>query len=105
MATAFFILIGIICGILNAILFWKVWHMCNNVAKITNKLCGNAENTNITKTICESVAATEAPEQIPEQNSTEISSETNETHNNNAGIIIAIVLGLLICLMIIMGGY
>ena len=59
MTTAFFVLIGIICGILNVILFWKVWYMCNNVAQITNKLCGNAENTNITKTICESVAAAE----------------------------------------------
>ena len=38
MTTAFFVLIGVICGILNIILFWKVWYMCNNVAKITNKL-------------------------------------------------------------------
>ena len=45
MTTAFFVLIGVICGILNIILFWKVWYMCNNVAKITNNLCGNAEKT------------------------------------------------------------
>ena len=41
MTTAFFVLIGIICGILNAILFCKVWNMCDNVAKLTNHFCSN----------------------------------------------------------------
>ena len=47
--TVFYTLIGIICGILNAILFWKIWNMCDNVAKITKKLCENLENTNVAK--------------------------------------------------------
>lgn len=49
----FYILIVIIWAILFNILFWKVWNMCDNVAKITKKLCENSENTNIAKTICE----------------------------------------------------
>ena len=59
--AVFYILIVIIGAILNAILFWKVWNMCDNVAKITKKLCENSENTNVTKTICESNTATETP--------------------------------------------
>ena len=102
--TVFYTLIGIICGILNAILFWKVWNMCDNVAKITKKLCGNSENTNVTKTICESVTATETAEQASEQTS-EQTSETNESHNIAAGIIIAFILCSLIFLMAIMGGH
>lgn len=79
--TTFFILLGIICGILDAILFWKIWYMCNNVAKITNKLCGNAENTNITKTICESVATIETPAPA-----TETPLKTNSTYTGNLKI-------------------
>ena len=98
--TGFYILIGIIGGILNAILFWKVWNMCDNVAKITKKLCENSENTNVTKTICESTTSVETTEQ-----STEQTSETNESHNIAAGIIIAFILCSLIFLMAIMGGH
>lgn len=96
--TVFYTLIGIICGILNAILFWKIWNMCDNVAKITKKLCENSENTNVTKTICESTTATETNEQ-----STVQTSETNESHNIAAGIIIAFILCSFIFLMAIMG--
>lgn len=98
--TVFYTLIGIICGILNAILFWKIWNMCDNVAKITKKLCENSENTNVTKTICESTTATENNEQ-----STVQTSETNESHNIAAGIIIAFILCSMILLMVIMGGH
>ena len=98
--TGLYILIGIICGILNAILFWKVWYMCDNVAKITKKLCENSENTNVAKTICESTTAAETTEQ-----STQQTSETNESHNIGAGIIIAFILCSLILLMAIMGGH
>lgn len=98
--TGLYILIGIICGILNAILFWKVWYMCDNVAKITKKLCENSENRNVAKTICESTTATETTEQTSEQ-----TSETNESHNIAAGIIIAFILCSFIFLMAIMGGH
>lgn len=96
--TVFYILIGIIGAILNAILFCKVWNMCDNVAKITKKLCENSENTNVAKTICESTTATETTEQTSEQ-----ASETNESHNIGAGIIIAFILCSMILLMAIMG--
>lgn len=96
----FYILIVIIGAILNAILFWKIWNMCDNVAKITKKLCENSENTNVTKTICESNTAAESNEQ-----STLQTSETNESHNIGAGIIIAFIFCLLILLMVIMGGH
>ena len=103
--TVFYTLIGIICGILNAILFWKIWNMCDNVAKITKKLCENLENTNVAKTICESNTAIESNEQTSEQ-----TSETNESHNICAGIIIAyaiiaFILGSIFILMVIMAGY
>ena len=98
--AVFYILIVIIGAILNAILFWKIWNMCDNVAKITKKLCENSENTNVTKTICESTTATENNEQSIEQ-----TSETNESHNIAAGIIIAFILCSLIFLMAIMGGH
>ena len=98
--AVFYILIVIIGAILNAILFWKIWNMCDNVAKITKKLCENSENTNVAKTICESTTATETTEQ-----STEQTSETNESHNIAAGIIIAFILCSLIFLMAIMGGH
>lgn len=98
--TVFYTLIGIICGILNAILFWKIWNMCDNVAKITKKLCENSENTNVAKTICESTTAIETNEQ-----STVQTSETNESHNIAAGIIIAFILCSMILLMVIMGGH
>ena len=98
--TGFYILIGIIGAILNAILFCKVWNMCDNVAKITKKLCENSENTNVAKTICESNTSTETTEQTPEQ-----TSETNESHNIAAGIIIAFILCSFIFLMAIMGGH
>lgn len=87
----FYILLVIaafICGILNVKLFFKVWHMCDNVAKITEKLCGMDENTNTTQTICESVSATETQEQ--------------KNHNTNLGLIIAFVFLLFMFLMIIM---
>lgn len=61
--TGLYILIVIIGGILNAILFCKVWNMCDNVAKITKKLCENSENTNVSKTICESTTTTETTAQ------------------------------------------
>ena len=98
--TVFYTLIGIIGCILNAILFCKVWNMCDNVAKITKKLCENSENINVTKTICESTTATETTEQITEQ-----TSESNESHNIAAGIIIAFILCSFIFLMAIMGGH
>lgn len=98
--AVFYILIVIIGAILNAILFWKIWNMCDNVAKITKKLCENSENTNIAKTICESNTAIESNEQ-----STEQTSETNESHNIAAGIIIAFILCSMILLMVIMGGH
>lgn len=87
----FYILLVIaafICGILNVKLFFKVWHMCDNVAKITEKLCGVDENTNTTQTICESIAPNETPEQ--------------KKHNTNLGLIIAFVFLLFMFLMIIM---
>lgn len=94
----FYILIVIIWAILFNILFWKVWNMCDNVAKITKKLCENSENTNIAKTICEqnTNTAIETSEQT---------SETNESHNIGAGIIIAFILCSFIFLMAIMGGH
>ena len=98
--AVFYILIVIIGAILNAILFWKIWNMCDNVAKITKKLCENSENTNVAKTICESTTAAETTEQ-----STEQTSETNESHNIAAGIIIAFILCSFIFLMAIMGGH
>lgn len=96
--TVFYILIVIIGAILNAILFCKVWNMCDNVAKITKKLCENSENTNVAKTICESTTAIETNEQ-----STVQTSETNESYNIAAGIIIAFILCSMILLMVIMG--
>ena len=109
--TGLYILIGIIGGILNAILFWKVWNMCDNVAKITKKLCENSENTNVTKTICESSTATETSDQITEKNSTEISPETNDqiTEKNSTEIspetngTIWIVPGIIVAIIIIGG--
>ena len=98
--TVFYILIVIIGAILNAILFWKIWNMCDNVAKITKKLCENSENTNVAKTICESNTAAETTVQTSEQ-----TSETNESHNIAAGIIIAFILCSFIFLMVIMGGH
>ena len=92
--TGLYILIGIIGCILNAILFCKVWNMCDNVAKITKKLCENSENTNVTKTICESVTATETAEQASEQ-----TTETNKTVAIIVGIIFAFILCSLIFLM------
>ena len=96
--AVFYILIVIIGAILNAILFWKVWNMCDNVAKITKKLCENSENTNIAKTICESTTATENNEQ---------STPKNKSNNCYAEVITAVVLGffaLLIILLSIMKG-
>ena len=99
--AVFYILIVIIGAILNIILFWKIWYMCDNVAKITKKLCENSENTNVAKTICESATAAETTEQASEQ-----ASETNESHNIDVGTIIAFILCSLIFLMaIIMGGH
>ena len=98
--AVFYILIVIIGAILNAILFWKIWNMCDNVAKITKKLCENSENTNVTKTICESTTTTETTAQTSEQ-----TSESNESHNIAAGIIIAFILCSFIFLMAIMGGH
>ena len=46
--TVFFVLIGIICGILNTILFCKVWNMCDNVAKLTQHFCSNVNKEAIT---------------------------------------------------------
>ena len=93
--TGLYILIGIIGCILNAILFCKVWNMCDNVAKITKKLCENSENTNVTKAICESSTAIESNEQ-----STLQTSETNESHNIAAGIIITFIFCSMILLMV-----
>lgn len=99
------IVISVIIGaILNAILFWKIWNMCDNVAKITKKLCENSENTNVTKTICESTTATESNEQNIEQTS-EQTSETNKSHNIDAGTIITFILCSLILLIAIMLGH
>ena len=71
----FFYILLVIIAILNLKLFFKVWGMCDNVAKITN-------------TICNSDAATETLEQITEQNSPTISSGTNKTYNINPRIVI-----------------
>ena len=103
--TGFYILIGIICGILNAILFWKIWNMCDNVAKITKKLCENSENTNVAKTICESTTAAETTEQSTEQTSvqsSEQSSDTDETVAIIVGIIFACILASFFIVTIIM---
>ena len=103
--TGLYILIGIICGILNAILFWKVWNMCDNVAKITKKLCENSENTNVAKTICESTTATETTEQITEQASEQASEQTSDTDETVAiivGIIFACILVSFFIITIIM---
>lgn len=94
----FYILLVIaafICSILNVKLFFKVWHMCDNVAKITEKLCGMDENTNTTQTICESVSATETPEEKKHN------TETQE-QKTTLGLIIAFVFLLFMFLMIIM---
>ena len=99
--TGLYILIGIICGIINAILFWKVWYMCDNVAKITKKLCENSENTNVTKTICESTTAIESNEQSTEQTS-EQTSDADETVAIIVGIIFACILASFFILTIIM---
>lgn len=95
--AVFYILIVIIGAILNAILFWKVWNMCDNVAKITKKLCENSENTNVTKTICESNTATETTEQASEQ-----TSDADETVAIIVGIIFACILASFFILTIIM---
>jgi len=84
----FFYILLVIIAILNLKLFFKVWGMCDNVAKITDKLCCMGENTKITNTICNSDAATETLEQITEQNSPTISSGTNKTYNINPRIVI-----------------
>lgn len=99
--AVFYILIVIIGAILNAILFWKVWNMCDNVAKITKKLCENSENTNVTKTICESNTATETTEQTSEQAS-EQTSDADETVAIIVGIIFACILASFFILTIIM---
>ena len=72
--------------------------MCDNVAKITEKLCGMDENTNTTQTICESVSATETPEE--QKHNTETPEQKN--HNTNLCLIIAFVFLLFMFLMIIM---
>lgn len=89
------VIAAFICGILNFILFWKVWNMCDNVAKITDKLCCMDENTNTTQTICESVSATETPEQKKHN------TETQE-QKTTLGPIIAFVFLVFMFLMIIM---
>ena len=99
--TGLYILIGIIGTILNIILFWKIWYMCDNVAKITKKLCENSENTNVTKTICESNTATESNEQSTEQTS-EQTSDADETVAIIVGIIFACILASFFILTIIM---
>lgn len=101
----FYILIVIIWAILFNILFWKVWNMCDNVAKITKKLCENSENTNIAKTICESTTAAETTEQSTEQTSvqsSEQSSDTDETVAIIVGIIFACILASFFIVTIIM---
>ena len=96
--TGFLIFLLIIGCILNVILFWKIWNMCDNVAKITKKLCENSENTNVAKTICESNTATKNNEQ---------STPKNKSNNCYAEVITAVVLcffALLIILLTIMKG-
>ena len=92
------VIAAFICGILNFILFWKVWNMCDNVAKITDKLCCMDENTNTTQIICESVSATETPEEQKHN----IETPEQKNHNTNVGLIIAFVFLLFMVLMIIM---
>lgn len=87
----FYYIILVIAAFLNVKLFFKVWNMCDNVAKITEKLCGVDENTNTTQTICKSVSATETPEQ--------------KKHNIKAEIIIACVGLVFLFLMIICSHY
>ena len=94
--AVFYILIVIIGAILNAILFWKVWNMCDNVAKITKKLCENSENTNVTKTICESNTATETTEQSTEQTSQQTSQQTSDA-DETVAIIVGIIFAFILC--------
>lgn len=93
----FYILL-VIAAFLNVKLFFKVWNMCDNVAKITEKLCGMYENTNTTQTICESVSATETPEEKKHN------TETQE-QKTTLGLIIAFVFLLFMFLMIICSHY
>lgn len=96
----FYILL-VIAAFLNVILFFKVWNMCDNVAKITDKLCCSGENANITNTICNSDATTETQEQITEQNSLETQSKTDETNYVTLWLIF-VFLCLIFLLMIFM---
>lgn len=44
-------LIILAVGILQIILFFKIWGMCNNVAKLTDKFCNNPANGVVNKRI------------------------------------------------------
>ena len=102
--AVFYILIVIIGAILNAILFWKIWNMCDNVAKITKKLCENSENTNVAKTICESTTATETTEQITEQISEQASGQSSEQaseQTSDTDETVAIIVGIIFACILV----
>ena len=89
---AFFYILLVIAAFLNVKLFFKVWNMCDNVAKITEKLCdiGNDEDKE-NDDDCEPIAPLETPEQ--------------KKHNIKAEIIIACVSFLILFLIIICSCY
>jgi len=45
----YFILViaAIICGILNGILFWKIWHMCDDVKAMRNEFVKENETEQV----------------------------------------------------------
>lgn len=87
----FYILL-VIAAFLNVKLFFKVWNMCDNVAKITDKLCYiDDEEDEENNDDYEPIAPTKTPEQ--------------KKHNIKAEIIIACVGLLFLFLMIICSHY
>lgn len=89
---AFFYILLVIAAFLNVKLFFKVWNMCDNVAKITQKLCDiDNEEDEENDDDCEPIAPLETPEQ--------------KKHNIKAEIIIACVGFLILFLIIICSRY
>ena len=89
---AFFYILLVIAAFLNVKLVFKVGNMCDNVAKITEKLCciDNDEDKE-NDDDCEPIAPLETPEQ--------------KKHNIKAEIIIACVSFLILFLIIICSCY
>lgn len=89
---AFFYILLVIAAFLNVKLFFKVWNMCDNVAKITEKLCGiDNDEDKENDDDCEPIAPLETPEQ--------------KKHNIKAEIIISCVVFLILFLIIICSCY